>query len=126
MTPPGSPKDKFFVNVVNPYLAEVKMHPQTLQLKDGVLHKQDLEGPEKEGVPANDGARGGVSGVAGTTGVVCMPKWRRGELGMRQYGVVDLSVAGGEMCSCCSHMARQGTGSMWWWSGGVVHAVAQC
>ena len=25
------------------------MHPQTLQLKDGVLHKQDLEEPKKEG-----------------------------------------------------------------------------
>ena len=49
ITPPSSPKDKFFVNVINPYLAEVKMHPQTLQLKDGVLHKQDLEEPKKEG-----------------------------------------------------------------------------
>ena len=49
MTPPSSPKDKFLVNAVNPYLAEVKMHPQTLQLKDGVLHKQDLEEPKKEG-----------------------------------------------------------------------------
>ena len=43
------PKDNFFVNVVNPYLAEVKMHPQTLQLKDDVLHKQDLEEPKKKG-----------------------------------------------------------------------------
>ena len=25
------------------------MHPQVLQLKDGVLHKQDLQGPKKEG-----------------------------------------------------------------------------
>ena len=25
------------------------MHHQTLQLKDGVLHKQDLEGPKKKG-----------------------------------------------------------------------------
>ena len=49
MTPPSTPKDKFLVNVVNPYLAEVKMHPQTLQFKDGVLHKQDLEEPKKEG-----------------------------------------------------------------------------
>ena len=49
MTPPSSPKDKSFVNVINPYLAEVKMHPQTLQLKDGVLHKQDVEELKKEG-----------------------------------------------------------------------------
>ena len=38
----------FVKNVINPYLAEVKMHPQVLQLKDGVLHKQDLQGPKKE------------------------------------------------------------------------------
>ena len=25
------------------------MHPQVLQIKDGVLHKKDLEGPKKEG-----------------------------------------------------------------------------
>ena len=44
MTSPSAPKDDFFKNVINPYLAEVYMHPQVLQLKDGVLHKQDLEG----------------------------------------------------------------------------------
>ena len=49
MTSPISPKDDFFKNVINPYLAEAKMHPRVLQLKDGVLHKQDLEGPKKEG-----------------------------------------------------------------------------
>ncbi|KAE8785839.1 hypothetical protein D1007_40344 [Hordeum vulgare] len=49
MASPNSPKDKFFVNVINPYLAEVKRHPQTLWLEDGVLHKEDLKGPVKEG-----------------------------------------------------------------------------
>ena len=49
MTSTTSSKDDFFKNIVNPYLAEVKMHPQVLQLKDGVLHKKDLEGPKKEG-----------------------------------------------------------------------------
>ncbi|KAE8780332.1 hypothetical protein D1007_46547 [Hordeum vulgare] len=49
MASPKSPKDKFFVNVINPYLAEVKRHPQTLWVEDGVLHKEDLKGPVKEG-----------------------------------------------------------------------------
>ncbi|KAE8788630.1 40S ribosomal protein S5-1 [Hordeum vulgare] len=44
-----SPKDKFLINVINPYLAEVKRHPQTLWVEDGVLHKEDLKGPVKEG-----------------------------------------------------------------------------
>ncbi|KAE8794411.1 hypothetical protein D1007_30857 [Hordeum vulgare] len=49
MASPESPKDKFLVNVINPYLAEVKIHPQTLWVEDGVLHKEDLKGPVKEG-----------------------------------------------------------------------------
>ncbi|KAE8819835.1 hypothetical protein D1007_02207 [Hordeum vulgare] len=48
MASPKSPKDKFLVNVINPYLAEVKRHPQTLWEEDGVLHKEDLKGPAKE------------------------------------------------------------------------------
>ncbi|KAE8781147.1 40s ribosomal protein s5-1 [Hordeum vulgare] len=49
MASPKSPKDKFLVNIINPYLAEVKRHPQTLWVEDGVLHKEDLKGPVKEG-----------------------------------------------------------------------------
>ena len=49
MASPSSPKDKFLVNVINPYLAEVKKHPQTLWVEDGVLHKEDTKGPVKEG-----------------------------------------------------------------------------
>ncbi|KAE8782185.1 hypothetical protein D1007_44472 [Hordeum vulgare] len=49
MASPKSPKDKFLVNIINPYLAEVKIHPQTLWVEDGVLHKEDLKGPVKEG-----------------------------------------------------------------------------
>ncbi|KAE8811110.1 40s ribosomal protein s5-1 [Hordeum vulgare] len=49
MASPSFPKDKFFVNVINPYPAEVKRHPQTLRVEDGVLHKEDLKGPNKEG-----------------------------------------------------------------------------
>ncbi|KAE8784301.1 40S ribosomal protein S5-1 [Hordeum vulgare] len=48
MASPKSPKDKFLVNVINPYLAEVNRHPQTLWVEDGVLHKEDLKGPIKE------------------------------------------------------------------------------
>ncbi|KAE8795955.1 hypothetical protein D1007_29149 [Hordeum vulgare] len=49
MASPKYPKDKFFVNVINSYLAEVKRHRQTLWVEDGVLHKEDLKGPVKEG-----------------------------------------------------------------------------
>ncbi|KAE8785812.1 hypothetical protein D1007_40453 [Hordeum vulgare] len=49
MASPNSPKDKLFVNVINTYLTEVKRHPQTLWVEDGVLHKEDLKGPVKEG-----------------------------------------------------------------------------
>ena len=49
MASPSSPKDKFVVNFINPYLAEVTKHPQILRLEDGDLHKEDLKGPVKEG-----------------------------------------------------------------------------
>src|SRR4051812_22438267 len=49
MASPSSPKDKFVVNFLNPYLAEVRKHPQTLWVEDGVLRKEDLKGPVKEG-----------------------------------------------------------------------------
>src|SRR3954464_2154460 len=49
MASSSSPKDKFVVNVINPYLAEVRKHPHVLHVEDGVLHKEDLEGPVKEG-----------------------------------------------------------------------------
>ena len=41
--------DQFFEKVFNPYLAGMKKHCQILQLKDGVVHKKDLEEPSKEG-----------------------------------------------------------------------------
>src|ERR1044071_9637037 len=49
MASPSCPKDKFGVNVINPYLAEVKKHPQVLRVEDDVLHKEDLKGPVMEG-----------------------------------------------------------------------------
>src|SRR4051812_27808689 len=48
MASPSSPNNKFVVNVINPYLAEVRKHPQTLWVEDGVLHKEDMKGPIKE------------------------------------------------------------------------------
>ena len=49
MTSPSAPKDKFFEKVINPYLAEVLQHPQTIEMREGVLHIRDVEGPKKTG-----------------------------------------------------------------------------
>src|SRR3954471_12482499 len=49
MASPSSPKDKFVVNVINPYLTEVTKHPQVLHVEDVVLRKEDLKGPVKGG-----------------------------------------------------------------------------
>ena len=46
MTSPSAPKDKFFEKVINPYLAEVLRHPQTIKMRDGLLHIRDVEGPK--------------------------------------------------------------------------------
>ena len=43
------PKDKFFEKVINPYLAEVLQHPQTIEVRDGLLHIRDVEGPRRTG-----------------------------------------------------------------------------
>ncbi|KAE8799106.1 40S ribosomal protein S5-1 [Hordeum vulgare] len=43
------PKDKFFEKVINPYLAGVLQHPQSIKMHEGVLHIRDVEGPEKTG-----------------------------------------------------------------------------
>ena len=49
MTSPSAPKDKFFEKVINPYLAEVLQHPQTIEMRDGLLHIRDVEGPWRTG-----------------------------------------------------------------------------
>src|ERR1041384_6538772 len=49
MASPSYPKDKFVINVINPYLVEVRKHPHVLHVEDGVIHKEDLEGPVEEG-----------------------------------------------------------------------------
>jgi len=46
MTTPSASKDKFFEKVINPYLAEVLRHPQTIEMRDGLLHIHDVEGPK--------------------------------------------------------------------------------
>ena len=47
MTSPSAPKDKFFEKVVNPYLAEVLQHPQTIEMREGVRHIHDVDGPRR-------------------------------------------------------------------------------
>ena len=49
MTSSSAPKDKFFERVINPYLAEVLQHPQTIEMHQGVLHIRDVEGPKGTG-----------------------------------------------------------------------------
>ena len=49
MTSPNASKDKFFEKVINPYLAEVLRHPQTIEMRDGLLHIRDVEGPRRTG-----------------------------------------------------------------------------
>jgi len=45
----STPKDKFFERVINPYLAEVLHHPQTIEMHEAVLHIRDVEGPRSTG-----------------------------------------------------------------------------
>ena len=49
MTSPSASKDKFFKKVIKPYLAEVLRHPQTIEMRDGLLHIRDVEGPKGTG-----------------------------------------------------------------------------
>src|SRR6266511_3162873 len=49
MTPPSSSKDKFFERVINPYFSEVMKHPQAIEMREGLLHIRDVQGPKKMG-----------------------------------------------------------------------------
>src|SRR3990170_2358223 len=49
MAASSSSKDKFFENVINPYLREVMQHPQAIQMREGVLHIRDVQGPKGTG-----------------------------------------------------------------------------
>ena len=49
MVSPSSSKDKFHEKVINPYLPEVMKHPQAIEMREGVLHIRDVQGPKKTG-----------------------------------------------------------------------------
>src|SRR3990170_4659289 len=49
MAPPSSSKDKFYEKVINPYLPEVMKHPKAIEMREGVLHIWDIQGPKKTG-----------------------------------------------------------------------------
>ncbi|KAE8810211.1 40S ribosomal protein S5-1 [Hordeum vulgare] len=49
MSASSSSKDKFFENVMNPYLREVMHRPQASQMGEGVLHIRDVQGPKGTG-----------------------------------------------------------------------------
>ncbi|KAE8812685.1 40S ribosomal protein S5-1 [Hordeum vulgare] len=42
-------KDKIFEKVINPYLAGVLQHPPSIEMREGMLHIRDVEGPKKTG-----------------------------------------------------------------------------
>ena len=49
MSSSSAPKDQFFEKFINPDLAEVLQHPQTIEMHEGVLHMRDVEGAKKTG-----------------------------------------------------------------------------
>ncbi|KAE8795300.1 40S ribosomal protein S5-1 [Hordeum vulgare] len=42
-------QDKIFEKVINPYLTEVLKHPQSIEMREGMLHICDVEEPKKTG-----------------------------------------------------------------------------
>ena len=49
MSSSSAPKDQFFEKVINPYLAEVLEHPQTIEIRERLLHIHNVEGPMRTG-----------------------------------------------------------------------------
>ncbi|KAE8767579.1 40s ribosomal protein s5-1 [Hordeum vulgare] len=47
MASPKALKNKIFEKFINPYLAGVLQHPQSIEMHEGVLHIRDVEGPKK-------------------------------------------------------------------------------
>jgi hypothetical protein len=41
----GSSEENSLVDIINPYMRELKMHPKELSLKDGKLQIEDVQGP---------------------------------------------------------------------------------
>ncbi|KAE8821393.1 40S ribosomal protein S5-1 [Hordeum vulgare] len=50
MASSSSSKDKFYKNVINPYLSEVMKHPQEVVTTEGMLHIWDVQGPKRTGI----------------------------------------------------------------------------
>ncbi|KAE8789164.1 40S ribosomal protein S5-1 [Hordeum vulgare] len=46
---PSSTTDKIFEKVINPYLAGVLQHPQSIDMREWMLHIRDVEGGKKTG-----------------------------------------------------------------------------
>ncbi|KAE8783562.1 40S ribosomal protein S5-1 [Hordeum vulgare] len=49
MTSSSTSKDKFYENVINPYLPEVMKHPEEVVTREGVLHIRYVQGPKRTG-----------------------------------------------------------------------------
>ena len=49
MSSSGASEDNSLVDAINPYMAELKMHPKELSRKDGKLQIKDVQGPKGEG-----------------------------------------------------------------------------
>ncbi|KAE8793738.1 40S ribosomal protein S5-1 [Hordeum vulgare] len=49
MAPSSSSKDKFFDKVMKPYLREVMQQPQSIEMREGVLHLRYVQGPKGKG-----------------------------------------------------------------------------
>jgi predicted nucleic acid-binding Zn-ribbon protein len=49
MSSSGSSEENSLVDIINPYMRELKMHPKELSLKDGKLQIEDAQGPTGEG-----------------------------------------------------------------------------
>jgi hypothetical protein len=49
MSSSGSFEENSLVDIINPYMRELKMHPKDCSLKDGELQIEDVQGPKGEG-----------------------------------------------------------------------------
>jgi hypothetical protein len=49
MSSSRSSKENSLVDIINPYMMELKMHPKELLLKDGKVQIEDVRGPKGEG-----------------------------------------------------------------------------
>ncbi|KAE8771001.1 40S ribosomal protein S5-1 [Hordeum vulgare] len=45
----GHDEDKIFEKVINPYLGGVPQHPQSIEMREGMLHIRDVQEPKKTG-----------------------------------------------------------------------------